>query len=92
MFFMYVNDCFGFQTNLLNENAALVGQITSGTQQKYANLQKQHQDFVSHLNSQLQQLQQQLQMLQQQAVQQGPPPPQVITSMVEGIPPGKRYI
>lgn len=77
-----------YQTNLLNEHGATVAQISATTQQKYGHLQKQHQDFIAHLNNQLQQLQQQLQILQQQVVPQGPPPPQGMASMVEGLPPG----
>lgn len=77
-----------FQTNLLNEHGGTVAQISATTQQKYGHLQKQHNDFIAHLNNQLQQMQQQLQILQQQVVPQGPPPPQGMASMVEGLPPG----
>ncbi|KAK3090307.1 hypothetical protein FSP39_010801 [Pinctada imbricata] len=70
-----------YQANLITENAAIVGQITNETQQKYGALQKQHQDFSSHLSNQLQQLQQQVQSVQAQ-IQAAPPP-------VETLPPGK---
>lgn len=88
IWYMFIVHVLHFQTNLLNEHGATVAQISATTQQKYGHLQKQHQDFIAHLNNQLQQLQQQLQILQQQVVPQGPPPPQGMASMVEGLPPG----
>ncbi|WAR23763.1 CHERP-like protein [Mya arenaria] len=70
-----------FHADLITENGPLVTQISSGIQLMYQNLQKQHNDFCSHLQSQLQQLQSQLSQLQTQLAQAqaaapwtGPPP------------------
>ncbi|CAE1284660.1 CHERP [Acanthosepion pharaonis] len=66
-----VDSVANYQANLITEYGSIVTQITAAIQAQYAQLQKQHQDFASHLNIQLQQRQQQLQLLQQGG---GPPP------------------
>ncbi|KAH3773668.1 hypothetical protein DPMN_175036 [Dreissena polymorpha] len=58
-----------FHADLLIENGGLVSQISSGVQMQYQSLQKQHNDFVTHLQAQLQQLQSHLSHLQTQLAQ-----------------------
>lgn len=55
------------QANLITENAQAVTAITQAIQQQYSSLEKQHQDFVAHLNLQLATAQQQLQVLMSQS-------------------------
>ncbi|KAH9496814.1 hypothetical protein Btru_010352 [Bulinus truncatus] len=66
-----------YQANLITENAQAVTAITQAIQQQYSNLEKQHQDFVAHLNLQLATAQQQLQVLLTQTNNAPPPPPDV---------------
>lgn len=54
---------------MITENGTLVSQISAGIQLQYQSLQKQHNDFTSHLQTQLQQLQSQLSHLQTQLAQ-----------------------
>ncbi|GAB1610650.1 calcium homeostasis endoplasmic reticulum protein-like isoform X2, partial [Argonauta hians] len=61
-----------YQAGLITEYSQLVTQITASVQAQYGQLQKQHQEFASHFNVQLQQRQEQLQLLQH--VGAGPPP------------------
>ncbi|GFS15252.1 calcium homeostasis endoplasmic reticulum protein [Elysia marginata] len=63
----------GYQANLITENAGAVTAITSGIQQQYSSLEKQHQDFCNHLNSQLAAAQGQLQLLLNQDPNAQPP-------------------
>ncbi|BFY99812.1 hypothetical protein BsWGS_02851 [Bradybaena similaris] len=56
-----------YQANLITENAQAVTAITQAIQQQYSSLEKQHQDFVAHLNLQLATAQQQLQVLMSQS-------------------------
>jgi len=49
------------QANLITDHAPLVTEITHDMNQHYSSLQKQHQDFVTHLTSQLAMLDQQIQ-------------------------------
>ncbi|XP_074640155.1 calcium homeostasis endoplasmic reticulum protein-like [Tubulanus polymorphus] len=63
-----------FQQELLKEHSGLVNQISQSTQSQYSMLQKQHQDFVNHVNSQISQIQAQQQAILQQQQQQ---PPQI---------------
>ena len=58
----------------MTENGEIVRMVNNNTQQKYAGLQHQHQEFVSHLNNQLQPMQTQLQQLLQQQAAQPPAP------------------
>lgn len=74
-----------YQASLITQYASVVSQITNNTQQQYNGLQKQHQDFASHLGLQLQQLQQQLQQLLQQQQQQPTGPP--VSSQASVVPP-----
>uniref|UniRef100_A0A0B7ACN2 Calcium homeostasis endoplasmic reticulum protein n=1 Tax=Arion vulgaris TaxID=1028688 RepID=A0A0B7ACN2_9EUPU len=63
-----------YQADLITENAQAVTSITQAIQQQYSALEKQHQDFVSHLNLQLATAQQQLQVLLSQSGDAGGPP------------------
>ena len=75
--------CDDLQSNLIGQNGDIVQSVSSDINQKYSSLQQQHQEFVTHLNSQLSQLEQQLQtqkqqlhqQLQKQLAQPPPPPP-----------------
>lgn len=58
-----------YHTDLIKENDAVVVQISTAMQLQYQSLQKQHNDFSSHLQNQLQQLQTQLTQLQTQLAQ-----------------------
>ncbi|CAN8004556.1 unnamed protein product, partial [Ixodes hexagonus] len=46
-----------YQASLITEHAAVITSVTSAVQVQYAQLQKQHQDFVAHLTSRLQTIQ-----------------------------------
>lgn len=58
-----------YHADLIIENGPIVTQISSAVQLQYQSLQKQHNDFTNHLQSQLQQLQTQLTQLQTQLAQ-----------------------
>ncbi|CAG5119503.1 unnamed protein product [Candidula unifasciata] len=73
----------GYQANLITENAQAVTAITQAIQQQYSSLEKQHQDFVAHLNLQLATAQQQLQVLMAQSGDGGG----LSASSTAGVPP-----
>ncbi|XP_064604501.1 calcium homeostasis endoplasmic reticulum protein-like [Liolophura sinensis] len=62
-----------YQASLITDHAHIVTQITGSVQQQYSQLQKQHQEYAAHLNTQLQGQQQQLQQLLQQQQSAAPP-------------------
>ena len=80
------------QTELLSQYSSVVSQITNSINLQYSNLQKQHQEYASHLTRQLQDQQQQLQQLLQQQKTESIPPPGIVvptsiaTSVVPVIP------
>ena len=49
-----------YQANLITEHAGIVTKIRSELNARYNQLQKQHQDFVGHLQNQLQSYEQQI--------------------------------
>uniref|UniRef100_T1IH20 Calcium homeostasis endoplasmic reticulum protein n=1 Tax=Strigamia maritima TaxID=126957 RepID=T1IH20_STRMM len=64
-----------YQNNLIAECSSVITPITTAIQNQYAALQKQHQDFVTHITAQLHQQQQQQQQPSFNTVQpQGPVP------------------
>ncbi len=64
------------QANLITENAAIVAKVTQEVNSRYAQYQRQHQEFVGHLNGQITQIEQQLtQIMAAPPPQQQPPPP-----------------
>ena len=76
-----------YQANVITENAPIVTKITSEVNSRYAQLQKQHQDFVGHLRSQLQSFTQQIKS-QIEALQSSPAstaPSKFITIYVQNM-------
>ncbi len=61
--------CALFQAGLITKHAGLVTRITAEIQGRYTSLQKQHQEFAAHLNSQAAAAQQQLDTYKQQLTQ-----------------------